>query len=464
MLSANTIATRLRESYEDQQSLERKRRSEEQLDIYTGVIEPYVREQLKKFYVNNDDFITLSFANICKKVVNQSAKLYSKEPVRKFLNCTETQVEYLSKIYQQMGIDSIMLKLNQIYKLSSQAHLQVTPTIGQMGLKTIGASVIYNNNLDIVSSPVDPEAAEAYGLSAKQVRYFRIDPEGEDELVDANGDDSVMTVWSHEYNFIMNLKGQILSNNIENPLGIIPILEVSGEKYGGYWKTAVESSADFTVQLNASMSDAGQAKRFQGMPVGWAKGDEEQLKTDFQFGPNKLFKLPRSHGGQDMEIGFTNPNVNLDALLNFDSALLSLFLTCSDVDPNLINAKGNKLSFTSGYERFLAMIDAFKPSEDDISLFRKAENRLVKIISKYINLYGGAEGFELENVGAIPDEVEVSIEYQKPEQIMTRPEMLDTLRLELELGLITQLEAVAKYRGISLDEARKFLDEQNQGA
>jgi hypothetical protein len=361
-----------------------------------------------------------------------------------------------------MKVNQMMLKVNQIYKLSNQIHFQVMPTLSVSGAKTLGMRLLPSDHVDVVESLVDQEKAEAYAIGASEVRVFRIKSSGETEVQSTSGKERLVSVWSKDYNFIADVRGFILSDDLENPLNMVPIIEVAGSKYGDYFKTATESFADFTIQFNASISDAGQAKRFQGLPIGWVKGDPEQLKNEFTFGPNKLYKLPRTHDGRDAEIGFTNPNVNLDALVNFDSSLLSLFLTCADIDPNEVSFKNASKTFTSGFERMLSMIEAFQPSEKDETLFKETETRLVRLVGRYLNVYGGVEGWELDNVGTIPDDVDVAIEYFKPEHIMSKAETLDVIERELSLGLISQVEAVMKYRDMTFEEAQKFLAENQR--
>ena len=465
MLSLQDITERLRGQLDDPYNQERKRRYTRQLDVFLGAIEPYVRQELRQFYTQNEDFVVVSFANVAKKAVQQLARLYSRPPTRRFVNCSETQAKELESLYAKMKVDQAMQKANQLFKLSNQSHVQVTPTVLENGMRSLYIRTLPNQLLDVVSSHVNTEVAGAYGIGADTVRVFQINPYGEDEVINVASDEAIQSVWSPDYNFVYNVtRNEILSRDVENPFKMIPIVEISGEKYGSYWKVASESFADFTVQFNTSLTDAGQAKRFQGMPIGWVKGDADQLKGEFSFGPNKLIKLPKAMDGTQAEIGFTNPNVNLDALVGFDSALLSLFLTCANIDPTMINAKGNAVKYTSGYDRFLAMLEAFRPSEEDESLFKNAESRLVKVVARELSVYGGVEGFDLQNVGQIPDDVDVEIDFVRPEQIMSKQEELETIERELSLGLITRVEAVSKYRRVSMEAAQEFIDGQNQGA
>jgi hypothetical protein len=460
VFTENEIISEIKKQANDFEDRERKEKAEFQLDVFLGAIEPYVRVEMKRFYTKTDDFIVFSSANVAKKSVEQLARLYEQEPTRVFNNCTDAQVEYLETLYKKMQFNQMMLKVNQLYKLSNQTHFQVIPNLNADGTKGLAIRLVPNQNLNVVTSLINPEQAEAYAVSASQVRAFRLNSLGDDEVFETAETGTTYSVWSKDLNFVFNTTLGVLSEESENVIGIVPIIEVCGLKYGTYFKVASESFADFTVQLNTSISDAGQAKRFQGMPIGWVKGTEDQLKDDLIFGPNKLIKLARDVNGTDAEIGFTNPNVDLDKLMNFDMALLSLFLTCADIDPTAINSKGIATKYTSGYEKMLAMIQMFEPSQRDENVFKGVENNTFQVVKAYINTFGGVPGYDIPNVGVIPENANVSITYHRPEQVMSKGEKLDLSERELALGFVTEAEAVASYRGITIDQAEIFIEQQ----
>lgn len=448
------------------QTLARKQKQSFELDVFLNVIEPYVRKNLQKFYSDNtSDYIVFSFANLAKKAVKKLARLYTKKPKRKFKNMTDLQAEFLNSLYQKMGVDTVMQKANEIYKLSNQAHIAVLPTVNEYGDQMLGVQFIPNHHIDVIPSVINPQVAESYIVGSNEVRAFMLDIDGETRVYSGVEDSYMATMWTKDKVIVGDFKNGYIYNqelqDQENPLGLMPICEIAGEKYGSYWKVATESSAEFTVQLNASLSDAGQAKRYQGMPIGWMKGTSEQLKADIRFGPNKFYKLPSDVNGTSAEVGFTNPNVDLDKLVNFDSALISLFLTCMDLDPTSINAKANTQKFTSGFDRLLAMIEAFQPSLEDQDLFQRKEQRLLKIIIAYLETYGGSDVLGLPNLGTFSDDASVVVEYQRPEQELSKLEQLDVLQREVEQGLKSRIEAIAEYRNITIEEAQDYA--QNQG-
>jgi hypothetical protein len=437
-----------------------KKESLKEFEIFKGRIYPYVKEYLEGMLSKESvsEMPIVSSINLCKRVIKQEASIYKEAPIRTFVGVSEEQAKALEELYEYMNINVKMAKANEAYKLQDQTHLQVVLINGELCVRPM-----MRHHLDAVPSPLDPEQADAYIVSGFDRSMFapRLN-ENEDEFnqLIADPEDykgvTKLALWSDEFNFIMDVQGNIVSGpDVANPIKVKPFVDISNQKDYEYWVRPSMSLTDFTVQFNSAMSDLGQIVRMQGFAQAYLIGEESLMPQNIQIGPNYVLKLPvNPDKPTTTEFGFANPNSDLAGSISYIEMLLSTFLSAQGVDPNIVSGKAQGQSYSSGIERLLAMIDKFEASKADMDLFAYAEKKLFKIIAAYINTYSGTELFKY-NIGAIPEGANVEIQYKKPEMMMSEKEKLEVIQLKTDLGIMSQVEAIAFDRGLDLEEAAK---------
>jgi hypothetical protein len=261
------------------------------------------------------------------------------------------------------------------------------------------------------------------------------------------------------FNFTMNERGDIFpAEDYANPLGgVVPFVDIFSSKDGEYWVRTGASLTEFTIQYNAALTDLGNIVRMQGFGQGWLKAPQNLMPDNIQVGPNFILRLPIDpNNPTTTDFGFANANADLSGSLAYIEGLLSSFLTSRGVDPKMVNTKGETVSFSSGVERLLAMIEQFEASEQDIELFRDAENKLLQKVIAYVNTYGGSPVLPNYPNLNISQDAYVQVNYKKPEAIQSESEKLGNIQSRLELGLITKTEAIAMDRGIDVEMAKQI--------
>lgn len=442
-----------------------KKESLKELEIFKGRILPYVKEYLEQLLSAETvkEMPVISSINICKRIIKQEASLYKIPPKRTFTNVSEEQAKMLEYIYGEMEANVKMMKANEIYKLQDQVHLQIAMVDGHLAIRPL-----MRHHIDAVPSPLDPEVADAYILSgfdrsmyAPRLAEYE---DGENQQI-ADPEDykgiNRLAWWSDQYNFITDLNGNILSGqDVNNPLGMMPFVDVASNKDYEYFVRPSLSLTDFTVQFNAAMSDLGQIVRMQGYSQAYWKGPEDMMPPhNIQIGPAFLLKLPiNPNQPVDSEFGFASPNADIAGSIQYIEMLLSTFLTAQGVDPNVVSGKGQGKAYTSGIERLLAMIEKFEASKSDMDAFRAAEKKMFEIVKQYLNTYGGTDLLEY-NIGQLPEEAELEIEFAKPEMLLSEKEKLEIIQMKTDLGLMSQVEAIAFDRNLPLDAAEEVLKE-----
>lgn len=456
-LSAQVL-TNILEELKSQENLNRKKLSFAQIEILQDRLYASVKEYLKNFYTDDTmkELPIFGSINIAKRVVENEAAIYGEEPERTFVGVSEEQSQILHEIYEDLQLNERMLKANQYLKCQDQTHINIT-----ISNKKLKARNILNHQLDVVPKPEDPEMGEAYIISGydRNQSYDLVKSDKMNQTI-GDPDDTDTTrfvLWSELYNFVTNSSGQILSDSdkIENPIKIIPIVDISYTKSNEYWVRSGTSLTDFTIQWNASLSDLAHIVRMQGFAQAWFKGNANMIPERLVIGPNHVLKLPIDpNSPTDTDFGFASPSPDLAGSIQFIEVLLSSFFTSRGLDPSIVNTKGNSQQFSSGLERLLSMIEMFKPARRDFCLFEDAERRIFEIVKAYLNTYSGSDVLEYK-IGQIPESATVTVKYKEPQMTMTETDKLALIEKKRELGFISRVQGLMDLEGIDEETAKK---------
>lgn len=459
-ISINTINSIIRE-INGFENVDRKRVSHGQYEIYRDKILAHVRAYLEGFYSKDTvkEMPIVSTINLARRIVNEEAAIYSCPPKRKFIGVTPEQEILLEKVYKDMKADQMLLKSNQFFKLQDQNILQVSIVDKKLKLK-----VLTCHQLDVIPSAIDAEEAAAYIVSGFDYGMHEsqtTEGDGEDQAIADYDDYKASTkrlAWfTKNQNFITNDSGMILSTDTENPLGIMPFVDISSQKDGQFWVQNGSALTDFTIQFNAAMSDQGHIVRMQGFGQAWYKGSENNLPQNLQIGPNFVLRLPVDPNNPvDTSFGFAQPGADIAGAIQFAESLLSAFMTSRGVNPKLVNTKGDTQVYASGFERLLAMLEAFKPSKNDFEVYKDAEQKLFKIVARYLNTYGGSTLLPNYSAGQINEDAYVELYYHEPQMIQTEREEFDLVRDQVETGFMSEIEAIMRLRKVDKNAAMEI--------
>jgi hypothetical protein len=444
---------------ESQENKQRKGVSLAETEIYNDKIYPHVERYLSSFYAKETikEMPIYASINLAKRIVDQEASLYRSAPLRTFEGISEQQIETVNQVYKDLKMDQNLLKSNRAFKLQGQNHIELVPFKGKLQ-----ARVLLNHHLDAIPLEDNPEIAQGYVLSGFDRSQFLERQDATDEKIADKADyKSVLrryAFWTESENFIVDGQGNLLSQDTVNPLGMLPIVEVSTFKDFTYWLERGTAITDFTIQFNAAMTDIAHIVRMQGFAQAWYRGPIDLLPESIVIGPNHILKLPIDPNNPvDSEFGFANPSPDLNGSLAFPQTLLSSFLTSRGLSPKLVTGTGEGQQYTSGLDRLLAMIERFEASQFDMEVYRNAEEKLFKLILRYLNTYAGTELLNYSWSNVNEDNASLSIQYAQPQAIMSEQEKLDAIARKKELGLMSDRDAIMEYYGIGDDAAEEKL-------
>lgn len=460
-----------------EENKQRKAESLKQYEIMNDRMHPYVVDYLKQQFSHKtvSEMPVISSINLPKRIVAQEASIYKAEPSRTFSTENEKELEQLNLIYDEMAFDAKMLKANQVYKLQNQACLMIIPKNGKLT-----ARVIYAHQYDVVPMENDPEKAAAYIISTfDKSLYLQEDnsagnPTGYKPSTYKNNSDQVnqktadqddwkrdsekYIVWTPELHFVMDGSGKIIGEEINSPLaefGIMPFVDIACDKDFEFFVRSGQGLTDFGVQYCGALSDLGNIVKLQSYSQAWMSGSKDLIPQNIVVGPNSILKLPVDPNDKvETKFGFASPNSDLAGAANYVEIILSNFLSSRGIDPKVVTGKGDVSKYSSGMERFLALIEKFEASKADFSLFKNVETEAFDLIVSWINTLIGTDQLDEEyQISKISEDTKMFIKYAEPAMLQSRQEKVDAIQKEMEAGLLSRVEGIMELRQVDKESA-----------
>jgi hypothetical protein len=386
----------------------------------------------------------------------------------------------LTKIYKDLGINSKMHMSNESFKLQNQNHIMIVPIEGKLCMR-----VLRNHHLDSIDDPTNPDRPLGYVISQvdkNEVRrstkagspsgrydsYTNTQSDHRDQSIgdadDFNKRLQRYVVWTEQFNFIMNGHGEIIleeGDEITNPIGMVPIIDISIEKDFEYWVRQGDSLTDFTVEFNALLSDISQVVRMQGYAQAYLIAKDDLIPANVQVGPNYVLKLPMEEGSTvKPEFGFANPGADLAGTIQFAEMRLATFLTSRNQDVTTVSGSGQVSKASSGIEKMLQMIEQFEASRTDFDTYARAEGEVYEIIKAWHNVSLGNDLLDRSYQSTnIPMESELVVKFSGPEMVVSQSEKIDIWTKRIEAGEATVIDMMMDIRGVDQGTAIKLLQE-----
>lgn len=437
----------------------RKANSLKSYEVFNDNAKPFVESaliaQLSQTTVQQMQVI--SNLNIAKAVVNKEADIYTEAPVRTYEGMSDNDKKAIDALYADASYDTTLGKSNKYFKLHNQTFLQVLPDEGKINIR-----VLHGHNIDVIPDDLNPERAYAYIISSFD-KSALLKSDGVNQMT-ADADDAKALaeryqVWTKEFVFTMNGRGEYVSDPIKNEIQELPFVDVSKSKDFEFFVRIGQALTDFTIDYNVSWSDLLFTARMQGYSVGVVTGNTNLIPKTMTVGPNKLIFFPMDplnpEGTPNLEFKSANPAI--EAVLKTIDSLVSVFLTTRGLDAKAVSSNNSgKTSYSSALERLLAMLDQFKASKEDFDLYKGVENKLHKIVTKYMALLSGTTLLDKKywTTKAI-ESSELKLNFARPEMVETKSEQIANEKSKIDLGISDRVEALAKIDGISEEEALK---------
>lgn len=443
---------------------ERKYESFKQFEVFHERSRQYVLEYLRSQFSKTtvDQMPVVDSINVSKRIVEKQSTLYSECPEREFTALDAEQVEEVQNLYKDLGFNQKMAHANGYFKLQQQTALWLVPVNNKLKLRCL-----MPHQYDVIPNEEDPEIADAYIINTfDRSFFFRPSDKGTDgaNQTIADQDDWRMAqkkflVWTKEYNFIMNGKGDIVSQVLPNQIGRLPFIDVSENKDMEYFIRGGRALTDFAIQFCGALSDLYNVVKMQGWAVGYLIAPPNVMPEELTIGPNVLLRLPTDPNNPSVkpEFGYASPSADIAGSIQFLETLVSLFLTSKGLDAKAISTKMDATNFSSGIERLLSMLETFEASKEDFETFTKAEVELWDMVKRWSNLMINSDSKILSFV--VPDESTVMIKFKSPEMVQSENEKFDLIDKKYKGGYISFKEAIQMDRGVDEEVAERIIED-----
>lgn len=482
----------LGEILENEENLIRKEESLMAMEIFKGRQSQFIIDRISRDYTQKtaSESRKLTSINLTNKLIKEQASLYKCEPKREWTDLNDQQTDHVKKLYKHAMANVKFKKANQIYKLADQSAIQVVLKEGYVQLRSL-----YHHHYDVIPSVENPEKAECYIVSSfdksrlfsrLRAAYDKSKINGQSYFADRwnqktgdpddyQGKEELFYWWTKDLNFITNSKGQYVdpygnvlktvspTDYVSPVAGVLPFVDVASDKDFEFFVRSGYSDSNFNIDLGVLLSDTAEVNRLQGFSQAVIASVEEP--KDIKVGPRKLLWLrldPKDTEATRPAFQFATPSPDMQASLQLISNFMSLYLTSRGLSPKVVNTMGEKESFASGIDRWLAMIEKFESSQDDADLFQSVEAKVWDIMKVWNNTFAQAteNGFIKELSGVlIPEQSQLTVKYEKPQMLMSESDKLDVIQKKRELGLMTQKEAIMLDRGVDEKKAEEVLED-----
>lgn len=482
-LSDQAVRSRIIQEIQGEENVSRKRNAQRDFDVYNGRQDRYILEKLECEFTNQtlDQMRTVLSISLSKRIVDSKASVYTAEPERIFLDVSEAEDQHLRELYFTAMANGNLLVTNRYMKMSAQTALMVIPKDGMIMFKPL-----HLKDYDVVPDRDNPEKAFAYILNVWDLdlrKSYRTNPYTNDErryfqndvmnqkIGDVNDRKKVQdkyVVWTDDFHFTMDGKGNIISEVVENPIGMLPFIDVpSQNKDHEFFVRQGSNHTEFSLDWAVAMSDVGNVVKFQNYSQPIISSDK--MPVELAVGPNRTLWLELDPDRPELKpsFEFASPSPDIGGSLAYVDQLLVSFLTSEGLDPSLVSQNKDVTKFSSGIERHLAMIDRFEASREDFDIFNRVEDQLLELTKRWNNVLQGVRDPETgepmlkESLQGpiINENAKVEVKFASPESIQTERELEDSVIRLMETGLMSRKEAIMKLRNVDEESAAEIIAE-----
>ena len=384
----------------------RKTEAAKRLDFYHDQQIDYINDRLTAYF-SDPDRLTPAFFNVVKKIINQLAAVYAKDPVREITGGENEKqdIAIFQEIVESSRL-SVKMKIASRYaELLKTVLLRPVWRKGRMDL-----DILTPDQLD-VSYGDTPE-----DLTAVIITHF---PES------GKYDEVEYSLWNAEEWRRLNWQGHTIDSG-SNPYGILPFVPV-WDRYpiADFWQEGGDDLINVQECINEKLTDLIYCIRQQGFGVGWIRKGAKGGGL-LQVDPGNLVELPENGA-----LGFESQKAPIKEIVG----AIEFLITQAGIMNGL---SSSSLSTTTTRESGLAKVQSARELEeqrrDDIVLWSEYEKRLFDIFATVWNTHNPQRMFS--------DNSRLRINFADPKPVLTPKEQAETDRMLMDLGLKSPVDCI----------------------
>jgi len=429
----------------------------------------------------------LSNIAFVRKIIDKLARVYSYGIDRVVEN--EQLQETINELEKALEVDSLFKKTNRFLKLTKNCVQYIIPTTSLdpkfEDKKEITPKVLLPHFYDAVEhhenreepmafilsdyKPYDgPEysanparAGRPFGESVPRYQGDQIDQMIADTPSDGKNQGGNFVFWSNKYHFTCNSKGEIISQDIVNPIQRLPFVNYAEDQDNAFWAIGGNDLTDGAVLVNSIITHIVHIAITQGYGQIVMKG--KNLPKSLQVGPNKAILLEYEKDNDPTpEFSFESASPPIEQVQKLIEMYVALMLTTNNLSTSGVSASlAGSAAFPSGIAMLIDKAESMEDVKDQQRIFLDKEPEFWEIVASWHRVL--KQSGELVPALAqldLPAELALQLKFGEPKSIETEQERLGNLKLKKELGLITNLDMIKmEYPDYTDEQAEAKLQE-----
>lgn len=425
--------------------------NQELFDIYEGnlmdKVDKILRESLNPSYYESIKH-RLFPINVLKRVIDKLARAYHNDPIR-----SASSNEDILDFYQ-----STFLMNRHMNTADEFAHMfkgyALEPFVdgGRPHLRVIPFDRFFVISENIVN-PLEPTIFVK--IMGKQQRHTK---NGVKEV-------HILFCYTDEEFLVVTEEGDIveeLMGDTEgiNPVGKIPFM------YGNRSMYEIMPTQDTDMLQNTKIfpvlfTDTAGTSMYQAFSIVYTVDIDSE---NMAMSPNAIWSfVSDKKSDKDPKIGSITPQADTNKQLNLIKHFFSSWMETRGIKVGAIGDMDGR-SNSSGIAKIIDEMDTFEQVKKSINAFKTEEFRFWKLMRLMHNTW--VESGQIPNMPLLPEDWEVTTEFDEPRPMIDRKEEVDIVRVEEESGYISHITAMKKlYPDWSDDQIREELKQiqQEQG-
>jgi len=431
------IAARLIQEIESDQFTTRRKQEYKSYKVAEGGQREYVVQELQTLFPESWNTMRVSDISVSNKILSKFSKAYKESPIRRFGN----QTDELETLFNESDFDSRMAEFDRDYNRQRYGLLWVNEVEGEAQFHSLKGFESFVKR--------DPATGK---LKAVVINYpgraithsGNGNADGIEQSLSENQDDGssehrTYVMWTAEYHAMWVVSDSVNQGKTEtkmesaeidgnpdgiNDLGRLPFVYRS--KNSSTNLPFVNQLTSQSITYNILNSDFLSAMALQAYGQLVITLGEDQSLEQMHSGMTTALHLPIVQGADvQADAKYINPNPDLAGMKltldNYAGDITSEHLGQSQS----INSNS---TFSSGLERIVAQADVTDIIQGNQRIYSKMEKEVVEILQAYSLLRETTD--------------ELTTIFPRAKVQISDKETLDNIKIRLDMGLITKVEAL----------------------
>jgi len=432
-----SVASALINEIESEQFSERRRQEYKGYKVSEGGQREYVLSALQKLFPKSWSSMRVSDISVSNKVLSKFSKAYKESPVRNL----GTQTDDMNTLLSESDFDSRMAEFDRDYNRQRYGLLWVNSINDEPSFHSLKGFESFVKRDD---DSGDLKAVVINYPSETITHNGNSNADGIEQNLSENQDDSsaeskLYAMWTNDFHAVWRVtqkkirgvsKSSIERMEIEgnelgiNDLGRLPFVYRS--KNSSNDLPFVNQLTEQSITYNVLNSDFLTACALQGYGQLVVTMPEDMITEAIHTGMTTAMTLPIIEGADvQADAKYINPNPDLAGMK------LTLDNYAGDITGEHLGQSqsvNSNQTFSSGLERVIAQADVTDIISGNQRVYSKMEKEVVEILRAYEFLGQGS--------------AELTTIFPKAKVQISDKETLENIKMRLDLGLITKIEAL----------------------